>query len=995
MKRLILALVTLFSTFSLFAVQSNGIIYVKPGGTGTGTSWADALGDIQSAVTAATTPQKDVWVATGEFTISTNITLASGVNIIGSFAGTETEVNQRAKISRGKPWEFAHPTTLTGNGARLIQATAAMSVETAVDGFIMQNGNGVGSNTSGSGGGAMIRPNVIINNCIIKNNSCTGSGAGVMLNAGGIVRNTLIKNNTHTTGPNGGGGVFCSSSTTGIYSYIENCEITGNTSTIRGAGISVQGNITTYITACKIYNNQAIDGTTLKAGGSIYINSTANQITNCIIYNNSGSNTIYDIGGNLYNNTIVKNVGGLYLSSASNATNIANNILWGCATNATGTTATGVTGVANSQIKLDNNITYIPLSTDKNWILTNNLSFSSNTSNASGPVSKNVSSFIGAATTAEEIAQLDTIDWSLEGTSPCINTGKTLTDVITDIVGTARPQGNSYDIGAYEMYPIYFRSRTSGNWNNTTTWESSFNNSDWTLASIVPDSTTCFANILNGHLVTVTADATVSTATIEAGGQMTLNPGVTLSASSFTIESDATNGTGTFVNNGTLSATTSHVKQYLTGKLDTSLREWWYISSPVTGATSTIFDPAGGTNNIGYYDETTTSYQQTTSNGVALGTGKGYVVEIGGSGSVYTFTGSLNNGNISVPVTRTGTTAAKRGFNLIGNPYPSYLDWSQVDTTNILTTIWYRSYTGSSMVFDTYNGKTGVGINNSNTDNKLSNLIPPLQGFWVKVRSEKADLSGLTVDFTNDMRSHRNASTTGLLRASKAQEKTILRLDVSNGRQNDQTVVVLNENASNNFDDYDSPKMSNDNVSIPEIYTLAGSEQVAINGLKSIPANTELALGFKTGEYNNFTIKASEISNFNTDTKVMLKDKLTGKEQDLTDGSAYSFTSDAIATNDRFSIILRSADYGATDINQNAAPVILVSCNPNRQITVICNADIDDQSSISVYNSIGQKIAQQKRNGGSTEINGTFTPGVYIIAVNIGGQTVTKKLVVK
>jgi phage gp46-like protein len=42
-------------------------------------------------------------------------------------------------------------------------------------------------------------------------------------------------------------------------------------------------------------------------------------------------------------------------------------------------------------------------------------------------------------------------DFSITAASPCYNTGTTLADVTTDYLGTARPQGASYDVGAYEL----------------------------------------------------------------------------------------------------------------------------------------------------------------------------------------------------------------------------------------------------------------------------------------------------------------------------------------------------------------------------------------------------------------------------------------------------------------------------------------------------------------------------------------------------------------
>ncbi|HOH74737.1 MAG TPA: choice-of-anchor Q domain-containing protein [Paludibacteraceae bacterium] len=475
MKKLTLFAV-IFCSLTVLAEQKNGIVYVKPGATGTGASWSDAMGDIQAAINLAkaeTTARKDVWVAAGEFTITTCITLVDSVNVYGSFAGTEASIDDRAKVSNGKPWEFVNTTTLKGDGVRHVQAVNAFDMETVVDGFILTNGNGAGSLTSGSGGSAMIRPNVVLQNCIIKNNSATVAG-GIMMNNGGTVRNCLIKNNTQITGANGGGGIFCNTSSAGYTAYIENCEITGNISNVRGAGIGVQGNTFTYVSNCKIYNNKSIadDGTTLKPGGGIYANSKYNQIVNCAIYNNTGTNAVYYAGGNFYNNTIVKNVGGFYLAAA-NASNIINNIVWGCATDVTGSTATSISGVLDATTKVHNNATYNPMPEDKSWELKDNILFSSNVSNGdvpdaaagtvgSGPKFNHVTHFLGAAATAEEQLQLDSADWSLNYLSPCVDAGENIAAipaVAVDITGLKRPQGYTpetakYDMGAYEL-PYY------------------------------------------------------------------------------------------------------------------------------------------------------------------------------------------------------------------------------------------------------------------------------------------------------------------------------------------------------------------------------------------------------------------------------------------------------------------------------------------------------------------------------------------------------------
>lgn len=471
MKKLLLLLSILFS-IHLMAEPQHGVVYVVPNGTGSGSSWTDAMGSIHDAINLARTQnpaaRKDVWVAAGEYEITTAISIVDSVNVYGSFAGTETAVSERPRPAGARAWVFTNPTILRGNGARLMQAGGHLDMETVIDGFVMTNGNGLGSALNASGGAVVVRGKVVYQNCIMRNNSATVSGAGgAAIMTGGTIRHCLIENNVQTGGANGGGGIF-SNPPAGYPSYIEHCVVRGNSSAIRGAGVGVQGVEMTYISNLEIYNNTSIDGTSMKPGAGIYSNSSNNRITNCLIYNNTGGTAVYYNGGNLFNNTIVKNVGGLYF--AGNAVNAANNIVWACATDLTGTTATSITGVANATWSVKNNATYNPIPTDKGWDIDENIQFSSNVSNGdvpepapgtvgSGPKFVKVTSFIGTALTDDQKLNLDSANWSLNTLSPCVNAGMAVAVVVEDFEGNDRPQGfpvatARYDIGAYEL-PYY------------------------------------------------------------------------------------------------------------------------------------------------------------------------------------------------------------------------------------------------------------------------------------------------------------------------------------------------------------------------------------------------------------------------------------------------------------------------------------------------------------------------------------------------------------
>ena len=480
MKKLLISLAVLLSMTAM-AEQKNGIVYVKPGGIGAGTSWSDALGDIQTAINTARADKaarKDVWVAAGNYTISTAIAMSDSISLYGSFAGTETDVDQRTKSISGKPWEFTNPTTLTGSNSRLIETASNFDMATIVDGFILTNGNGIGATLNNSGGAAVVRNNMIMQNCIIQNSTAlSGSGGGLNM-TGGTVKNCWIYNNRQTTNANGGGGIYINTAS-GNETTVENCKIEKNSSTIRGGGINVQGVGLAYLKNLYIVNNKSEDGGTLKAGAAIYANSATNTVTNCIIANNSGLTTFY-IKGNVLNCTMVNNIGGAYLAEASATIELSNNIFWGMFTDITETTATSLSGAANANATVNNNATYNPIPTDKNWKTSGNIQFSSNVSNGdvtepapgtvgSGPKFYHVTRFRGIATADEEILSLDSADWRIKYNSPCLDKGKTLTSVANDFTYVARPQGYPvasalYDMGAYELP---YRTITVGTGTNT------------------------------------------------------------------------------------------------------------------------------------------------------------------------------------------------------------------------------------------------------------------------------------------------------------------------------------------------------------------------------------------------------------------------------------------------------------------------------------------------------------------------------------------------
>jgi hypothetical protein len=351
-------------------------------------------------------------------------------------------------------------------------------------------------------------------------------------------------------------------------------------------------------------------------------------------------------------------------------------------------------------------------------------------------------------------------------------------------------------------------------------------------------------------------------------------------------------------------------------------------------------------------------------------------------------TGSITTGLNSVPALSRTTGQTKEGFNLVGNPYPSYLNWSDVATasTNVDATMWYRTKVGVDYKYYTYLTGTGALEQDGITvPAGVSNFIPPMQAFWVRVSAGQTSGS---LAFTNSMRDHKDISGNAL-RAPSAKKSTnqLLRLQVSNGINDDETVVYFNPNVTNGLDSYDSPKMFNNNDAIPEIFTLADNEKLVINGMQNMPLNQEIALGFVPGSASSFSIKANELTNVPSNVKVILKDNVTLAETDLTDAAtAYQFTPEVSSTN-RFSIVFRTAG-AVTGMDNTAKLNAQVFVNAANQIVIIA----PEKSNYSIYNAVGQKIKESFTVSNTTIVNGLNCSGIFVVRVSDNGKCLSTRV---
>ena len=225
---------------------SRNILYVTPTGAGemNGTSWQNASNDLNAMLTLASTMEQKpvIWVADGVYTgdgIATNtaFTMAEGVDVYGSFDGTETEVWERDYVH--------HPTILDGQQVqRVLNQTTDFLVSTTWDGFIIQNGR---TESGQLGAGACLLANSRMQNCIIRNNQASDNG----------------------------GGIYASHAT------VVNCEVVGNRAS-QGGGI--------YSDASQVLNTTIVNNTATSRGGGLYAVTSDDDNTNLILWGNSAPN---------------------------------------------------------------------------------------------------------------------------------------------------------------------------------------------------------------------------------------------------------------------------------------------------------------------------------------------------------------------------------------------------------------------------------------------------------------------------------------------------------------------------------------------------------------------------------------------------------------------------------------------------------------------------------------------------------------------------------
>jgi hypothetical protein len=229
-----------------------GIVYVRKGGRGNGSSWRYAFGDLQAAL-AGVKPGQQVWVAAGTYFPTegadrdASFVIPDSVRLYGGFAGYETDLYQRQ-------WD-KHLTILSGeigepgpeDNAYTVVYTELVGAHTLVDGFVITGGyaDGVqhlgdpqrcGGGWYNDGAGGQSSPTIA--NCLfVHNYARDGAGFYSSANNGEANPTFLDCQFVNNRADLDGGGLFIDSREGKSKVQIEHCYFTDNRSNF-GSGIS-------------------------------------------------------------------------------------------------------------------------------------------------------------------------------------------------------------------------------------------------------------------------------------------------------------------------------------------------------------------------------------------------------------------------------------------------------------------------------------------------------------------------------------------------------------------------------------------------------------------------------------------------------------------------------------------------------------------------------------------------------------------------------------
>ncbi len=352
-------------------------------------------------------------------------------------------------------------------------------------------------------------------------------------------------------------------------------------------------------------------------------------------------------------------------------------------------------------------------------------------------------------------------------------------------------------------------------------------------------------------------------------------------------------------------------------------------------------------------------------------------------------TGTLQTGATSLAVTYNA--AKGEGWNLVGNPYASPIDWDATGwtKTNIDNSVWIYRPAGNH--YASWNSALGVGTNFG------TSIIESGNAFFVKANGASPALS---------LEESSKSATSASGNMFKTNAKVLRALFVKRGELQDEAIVAIAPNASNGVDEMDSEKMSNPSLNIYSVSE--ANKKNAINTISEVASQTIIPMGIGTTFTGTHEISFKGENEFAA-YDVLLEDKYAGTITLINEKARYSFevNSDLNSKGEgRFYLIF--VNRGDVNYLKNIQGVYKgivgnVSMYPNPTIgTTKVNATelTGSNAQVKLYNALGQELESFSKeiSNGSVSFDMDLTnrnAGVYFVEVSDAAGKVSKGKLVR
>lgn len=358
------------------------------------------------------------------------------------------------------------------------------------------------------------------------------------------------------------------------------------------------------------------------------------------------------------------------------------------------------------------------------------------------------------------------------------------------------------------------------------------------------------------------------------------------------------------------------------------------------------------------------------------------------------------------------------GWHLLGNPYPSAIDWARTDgweRSNLRETIWFRTQIGEEMVFVTYNRHDHLAshlpwdIDPSFTSADKLSVIPPYQSVWIRTQTNAP--AYVTLD--NAARLHvaeyldgdgnviEEGATTPQLKGGRiTSSKDVVRVIASNKYTRDAAVVYFSEENEEGYGTEDSEKYFNSSERIPEVYTRYADKSLVINGLPTLGdgyREVPLSVRNRDKEAVEFSF---DLSAFGPSYDVVFVDKKTGAYMPVSHNSTYEYLPDGNGDlHDRFALLFTPAvttELVTPEVKDNVAEGIRIRSYEGKVLVTADEALLHEGPGlVEIFTIEGRKVSEAKASSSRTLLILPAETGSYIVRATFGAVVKSERVLTK